>query len=150
MHLLVVSHFWYLPNSATCFEIIVIFGWKTRFLGYRLVGFEDIKNRRLPKAAPYWAAYFTYQTLNTLINICGFKVMVCLKNCRFLIGLGRCHTDLWNQRGLKLEPLLTLVRSWGYDSSGNPMGEYLQNTQDERSHLNVWIDGSTGKKCGPR
>jgi len=86
VHLLAVSDFWYLQNSASCFEFIVIFGRKTRFLGYRLLRFKDIKNPRQPKDAPRWAAYFTYQTLNSLINICGLKVMVCLKNRRFLKG----------------------------------------------------------------
>jgi len=62
-HLLVgvVSDFWYLQNSASCFEIIVIFGRKTRFLGYRLLRFKDIQYWRPPKDAPCWAAYFTYK-----------------------------------------------------------------------------------------
>ena len=81
-----ISDFWYLQNSASCFEFIVIFGRKTRFLGYRLLRFKDIENRRRPKDAPRWAAYFTCQTLNSLINICGLKVMVRLKNRRFLMG----------------------------------------------------------------
>jgi hypothetical protein len=85
-HLLVVSDFWYLQNSVSCFEIIVIFGVKTMFLGCRLLRIQDIENRRQPKDAPCKAAYFTYQTLNSLINICGLKVMVCLKNRRFLMG----------------------------------------------------------------
>jgi len=85
-HLLAVSNFWHLQNSASGFEIIVIFGWKTRFLLYRLQRFKDIENRRPPKDAPCWAAYLTYQTLNSLINICGLRVTVRLKNHRFLIG----------------------------------------------------------------
>jgi len=83
-HLLAVSDFWYLQNSASCIEIIVIFDQKTRFLGYCLLRLEDIKNRRRPKDAPRWAAYFTYQILNSLIHICGLMVMVHVKNRRFL------------------------------------------------------------------
>ena len=82
-HLLAVSDFWYLQISASCFEIIVIFGRKMRFLGCRWLRFKDIENRRQPKDAPRWAAYFTYQTLNSLINICGLKVMGRIKNRRF-------------------------------------------------------------------
>jgi len=85
-HPLGVSDFWYLQNTASCCEIIVIFGRKTRFLGYRLLRFNDIENWRQPKDAPCWPAYFTYQTLNSLINIGGLKVMVCLKNRRLLMG----------------------------------------------------------------
>jgi len=85
-HRLVVSAFWYLQNSGSGFEIIVILGRKTRFLGYCLERFNDIGNRRRPKDAPCWAAYFTYQTLNSLINTCGLRVMVRLKNRRFLMG----------------------------------------------------------------
>jgi len=85
-HLLAVFNFWYLQNSASGFEIIVILNRKTRFFGYRLQRFQDIDNRRRPKDAPCWAADFTFQTLNSLINICGLKVMVRLKNCRFLMG----------------------------------------------------------------
>jgi hypothetical protein len=51
-HLLAVSDFRYLENSASCFEIIVIFGRKTRFLGWRMLRFKDIENRRRPKDAP--------------------------------------------------------------------------------------------------
>jgi hypothetical protein len=85
-HLLVVSDVWYLQNSASSFEIIAIFGPKTRFLGYRLLRFEDIGNRRRPKGAPYEATYFMYQTLNSLINICSHNAMVRLKNRRVLMG----------------------------------------------------------------
>jgi len=85
-HLLVVSNFRYLQNSASCFEIIAIFGPKTSFLGYRLLRFEDIQNLRLPKDAPCGATYFIYQTLNSLIHVCGLNVMICLKNRQFLMG----------------------------------------------------------------
>jgi len=85
-HHLVVSDFRYLQNSASCFEIIAIFGPKTRFLGYRLLRFEDIENQRRPKDAPYKATYFMYQTLNSLINICSHNAKVRLKNRRFLMG----------------------------------------------------------------
>jgi len=63
-----------------------MFGPKTRFLGYRLLKFEDIQNRKTPKDAPYEATYFIYQTLNSLINICSHNAMVRLKNRRFLMG----------------------------------------------------------------
>jgi len=85
-HLFVVSDFGYHSNSESCFEIIVIFGAKTRFFSWRLLRFKDIENGRRPKDAPCKATYFTYQTLNTLINICGLKVMVRLKIRRFLMG----------------------------------------------------------------
>jgi hypothetical protein len=55
-HPLALSDFWYLQNSVSCFEIIVIFGRKTRFLACRLLRFQDIENRRQPKDAPRWAA----------------------------------------------------------------------------------------------
>jgi len=85
-HLLAVFDFGYLRNSASCFEIIAIFGPKTRFLGYHLLRFEGIKNRRQLNDAPYEATYFMYQTLNSLINICSHNAMVRLKNRRFLMG----------------------------------------------------------------
>jgi len=84
-HLLAVSDVWYLQNSASCFEIIVIVVRKTSFLEYRLLRIKDIENRRQPKVVPCWAAYFTYQTLNSLINNCCLKVMVHLKNRQFLM-----------------------------------------------------------------
>jgi len=93
-HLLAVCDCWYLQYSASCIEIMVIYGRKTRSLGYRLLRFNNIENRRRPKDAPRWAAYFTYQTLNSLINICGLKVVVCLKHRRLLMGYGRYHADL--------------------------------------------------------
>jgi len=86
VHLLTFSDFSYLENSATCFEIIVIFGRKMRILGYRLLRFEGIENRRRPKDAPRRAEYFIYQTLNSPNNIRGLEVMVRLKNHRFLMG----------------------------------------------------------------
>jgi hypothetical protein len=57
------------------------------FLGYGVLWFEDIENRRFWKDAPCRATYFTYQTLNTRINICGLTVMVSLKHRRFLDGV---------------------------------------------------------------
>jgi hypothetical protein len=52
-----------------------------------LLRFKDIENRRWPKDAPCKAAYFTYQTLYSLINICGLKVMVRVENRRFFDGV---------------------------------------------------------------
>jgi hypothetical protein len=51
-HLLALSDFWYLQNSASCFEIIEIFGRKTWFLGCRLLRGKYIETRRRPKDAP--------------------------------------------------------------------------------------------------
>jgi len=85
-HLLEVSDFWYLQNSASCYEIIVIFFPKTSVLGYRLLRFEDMANWRPPNDVPCGAAYFTSQTLNSLFNICGLDVMVHLKHHQLLIG----------------------------------------------------------------
>jgi len=85
-HLLVVSDFWYLQNSASCFEIIAIFCPKTRLLGYWLLRLEDIKNRRWPKDVPSGATSFMGQTLDSLIDMCGLNVMVPMNNRRFLIG----------------------------------------------------------------
>jgi len=84
-HLLAVSGFWYLQNSASCSEIIVIIGRKTGFLGCQLLQFKYIENRRRPKDAPRWAEYFTYQTLNSLMNIWGLRVMVRLTDRRILM-----------------------------------------------------------------
>jgi len=55
-HLLVVSNFRYLQNSASGFEITVIFRPKTMFLHHWLLSFEDIKNRRLQRDAVWKAA----------------------------------------------------------------------------------------------
>jgi hypothetical protein len=51
-HLLVVSDFRYLQNSASGFENRVIFRTKTMFLHNHLPSFEDMENRRSPKGAP--------------------------------------------------------------------------------------------------
>jgi len=51
-HHLAVSDFRYLQNSARGFEMIVILGRKTRFLGYRMERFKDIENRRPPTDVP--------------------------------------------------------------------------------------------------
>jgi len=56
VHLLVVSDFQYLQNSASGFEYTVIFRAKTMFLHHRLLSFEDIENLRPPKDAPWKAA----------------------------------------------------------------------------------------------
>ena len=86
VQLLAISDFRYLQNSTCYVEIIVIFGPKTRFLSYHLRRFDDIENRRQPKDAPCEVAYFTYQTLNSLINGCGHNVMVHLKISQFSMG----------------------------------------------------------------
>jgi hypothetical protein len=79
-HLLVVSDFPYLQNSVSGYENTVIFRLKTMFLQYRLWSFEDMENGRRPKDAPRKAAEFTYEALNSLINIGGLNWAVCLKN----------------------------------------------------------------------
>jgi hypothetical protein len=107
-HLVVLPNVGYLGNSASYIEIDVIFGPKTRFLVCRLLRSEDIENWRPPRDVPCRAAYFTYQTQNSLINIYGLKVMHCLKNRRFLMRLGRCHPDLYTRPCPKVEPLVTL------------------------------------------
>jgi hypothetical protein len=56
VHLLVVSDFRYLQNSASGFAITVIFRPKSMFLHHRLPSFEDIEKWRLPKDAPCKAA----------------------------------------------------------------------------------------------
>jgi len=81
-----VSHFWYIQNTESCFEMIVIAGRKMNYLGYHLVIFKYIETRIRPKDGLCWAAYFTYQTLNYLINICGLKVRIHLINHQLLIG----------------------------------------------------------------
>jgi len=48
-HLLAVSDFGYLQNSASSFESIAIFGRKPRFLGYRWLRFEDIEKSETAK-----------------------------------------------------------------------------------------------------
>jgi len=114
VHLLVVSDFWYLQNSTSCFDIIVIFGWNTRFLGYRLLKFKDIENRRRPKDAPHWATYFTYQTLNCLINICGPKEMVRLKHRWFSMALlpRRPIKPASSKNGTVANTSTTLIEVW--------------------------------------
>jgi hypothetical protein len=94
VHHLAVSELSYHLNPASHIEIIDISGRKTRFQGYRLLRLKDINRRRLPKDAPCWATYLTYQTLNCQINICGLTVKIRLTNRRFLMEQGSCHADL--------------------------------------------------------
>jgi len=55
-HLLVVSNFQYLLNTASGFENTVIFRPKTLFLHHRLPSFEGIENWRPTNEAPCQAA----------------------------------------------------------------------------------------------
>jgi hypothetical protein len=50
-HLLVVSDFWYLQNSASGFESTVILRSKSMFLHHRLPSFDDMEHWRPPKDA---------------------------------------------------------------------------------------------------
>jgi len=85
VHLLAVSDFAYLNNSASGFEKGAILGPKMRFLPNRLLNFHDIDNRRTSKDAPCTAAYLIYQMLNFRSNIHGLNWTVRLKNHRFLM-----------------------------------------------------------------
>jgi hypothetical protein len=51
-----------------------------------MLRFNDIENWRQPNDSLCTAKYFTYQTSNSLINVGYLRVMVRLKNRRFLMG----------------------------------------------------------------
>jgi len=107
-HLLAVSDFRYLENSASG-------GPKTSFLGQKwlyfwscLLSFKDIEHRRPPKDAPCNAAYFTYQAVNILINIGGLN----WGNHLAKTGTEPAHSGFswicYCRHGPKMDSLLTL------------------------------------------
>jgi hypothetical protein len=55
-HLLVVSHFPYLQNSTSDTAKTWLLAEKSLYFQSRLLSFEDMENRRLPKGAPCTAA----------------------------------------------------------------------------------------------
>jgi len=55
-HLLVISNFQYLQNSASDDATTWFLGEKCLYFQSRLLSFEDIENRRQPKDAPCKAA----------------------------------------------------------------------------------------------
>jgi hypothetical protein len=118
-HLLGVTNFQYLQNSASGGAKTSFSDQKWLYFQSHLLSIKDITHWRPPKDAPCKAAYFTYQALNNLINIGG----LISENCTVKTGTEWAGSGIssnhYSRNGPKVEPVLTLKCMLDSQSEGD-------------------------------
>jgi len=107
-HLLEVSDFRYLQNSASADAKTSFSDQKWLYFQNRLLSFKDIEHLRAPNDAPCQAAYFTYQALNFLTNIAGLNGGNHLAKTGTEAASSGFSWNRYHRNSPKMEPLLTL------------------------------------------